>query len=78
MTLARVVASTCRLKIRAKSFYGRVTSNQDKKFGDHDPKEDRRKNAAKGLIGGEKSALGGNGSKITGDGPSGARQGEEM
>ena len=64
------------LKDQGEGFYGRVTGNQDKKFGDHDPNEDRRKSAAKGLIGGEKNALGGNGSKITGDGPSGARQGE--
>ncbi len=61
-------------------FYGRVSGNQDKKFGDHDPnaagREARSKNAARGLSGGEKSALGGNGSKITGDGMLGARQGE--
>ena len=58
-------------------FYGRVTGNQDKKFGDHDAtKAAKQKEAAEGLKGGEKSALGGNGSKITGDGTDGARQGE--
>ena len=58
-------------------FYGRVTGNQDKKFGDHDAtKAAKQKEAAEGLKGGEKSALGGNGSKITGDGADGARQGE--
>ena len=58
-------------------FYGRVTGNQDKKYGDHDAsKAAKQKNAADGLKGGEKNALGGNGSKITGDGILGARQGE--
>ena len=59
------------------SFYGRITNNQDLKYGDHDAsKEARQKNAASGLANGEKSALGSNGSKITGDGTTGARQGE--
>ena len=62
---------------QGEGFYGRVTGNQDKKFGDHDAtKAAKQKNAAKGLLGGEKNALGGNGSKITGDGMDGARQGE--
>lgn len=59
-------------------FYGRVTGNQDKKYGDHDAtKAAKQKNAAEGLMGSEKNALGGNGSKITGDGTAGARQGED-
>ena len=62
---------------QGESFYGRVTSNQDKKYGDHDAsKEARKKDAAKGLMGGEESALGGNGSGVTGDGTEGARSGE--
>ena len=62
---------------QGEGFYGRITGNQDKKFGDHDAtKAAKQKNAAKGLLGGEKNALGGNGSKITGDGMDGARQGE--
>ena len=62
---------------QGEGFYGRVTGNQDKKFGDHDAtKAAKQKNAAKGLLGGEKNALGGNGSGITGDGMDGARQGE--
>ena len=62
---------------QGEGFYGRVTGNQDKKYGDHDAtKAARQKNAAKGLLGGEKSALGGNGSGITEDGTNGARQGE--
>ena len=62
---------------QGESFYGRITSNQDKKYGDHDAsKESRRKDAAKGLMGGEESALGGNGGGITGDGTEGARSGE--
>lgn len=62
---------------QGEGFYGRVTGNQDKKYGDHDAtKAARQKNAAKGLLGGEKSALGGNGSGITEDGTKGARQGE--
>ena len=63
------------LKDQGEGFYGRVTGDQDKKFGDHDPNA-KSNGAAAGLKGGEKSALGGNGSKITGDGTTGARQGE--
>ena len=65
------------LKDQGEGFYGRVTGNQDKKFGDHDAtKAAKQKNAANGLLGGEKNALGGNGSGITSDGMDGARQGE--